>query len=547
MSDQADKPSGEVVQLRRAGRPPGPTDQTLQLMRECLSLTRTGFTADKIAVMHKVRPSYVRRLVRAGQELEGQSMQTAPGAYRVPRPYSPDTILRRAWPLAEYKHPPARALPDNVKIFWFRALRAVAGAPGGLRLLYDKSSGYLDRSDFCALNFATETDLDLLFRRGLLIELEDDDGDGIALPTSLGLTPGEKALQSRMPDYLIDMLDPSRNGEETSPDGPEGPVHGNTAELHTLHVGRGDRGQTGDRGAQTSTETRYEQGAICTAESGTENDTTITENGPTIGTTIGTNIPGGAPPPAVGVVGKNQRDSTTLDSNNNSGTYPAQAPADGREIDTKTDTTITPNDTDINSKRNGPPGEDEPALTDLVNELIALTPMTRPRSRDRGAVKKWLDAGLTHGAIVEVVKDTLEDSNPATMSTLTYFNNAMRNEITRLAAVPPAAPAAQPPAESSTEDRRIRALIRESAAAKAADSSCPLGPSLATYKAAIERGQEPQGARWIQTTAEWQKAGKPAAYKPPDFSLLATNPDEFERILFAAEEGLTDPPPGAAH
>ena len=92
----------------------------------------------------------------------------------------------------------------------------------------------------------------------------------------------------------------------------------------------------------------------------------------------------------------------------------------------------------------------------------------------------------------------------------------------------------------SEEDRAVHERVKAPSDAWLADRSCPYPPSIESFKAACDGGKEPIARRWLDLWNAWDEAGRPGAWKPPDFTILRLSSATFEERMEACEEGATD-------
>jgi hypothetical protein len=207
---------------------------------------------------------------------------------------------------------------------------------------------------------------------------------------------------------------------------------------------------------------------------------------------------------------------------------------------------------ELNMRSENPSGADEikpkrpdDDLVNLVAELVELARLGRhPNPKDLRAVQGWLEKGEPAATMRAVIETVVSRPNGTRPTSLAYFDRAMgeamRAAVRPSGAAPPAGSPARP--TMSDADQAIQAMLKPSCERWRKDMhKYPFPGNLAAFKAAISSGVQPLADRWIEYDDAWNKAGCPAPLKPPDFTLLASNPSAFEARLFECEEGITDP------
>jgi hypothetical protein len=513
------------------GRPRGKTEDTAQLQREVRAMADNGMRAEEIARRRDKSVSYIRSLLKPepSDQFGASQAETTAAPAKAPKPYSARTLLWRAW-LVAHMHPPASMLPAEPKLFWLRAVQAVATTEDGVCLRYGES-GYFDRADFCAMHGVTEAELDLLVKRRLLAELDDGEG-GIALPKGLGLVPRERSFRPPLPFGF----EASPKGVQPRAAGPGRPVAGQSEMLHAFPGGRANGAEAG-AGEGKSGPDLYSQDDCETPLKSDFYSQNYDCETPTEGGENACDIPPGDVARTAAAAAKSQ------ESNGLSSSSSTLFPRAREKADCENDCESPEKRTEINLKRIA---DVDLAVKALGEDLARLAKLPTPlNSEELAAVAGWQQAGLTREAMISVVTKVVQrPKRPAKLNTLVYFTGAMADEIARLrkiGASPPQQPAAEPAAPVSAEDRAILDVIRVPAAAWNADHTCPFPPTLPSFKAAVARGAGPLAHQWLNVFGLWDEAGRPEIGKPPDFTKLASERAMFERDLSSAEDELTDP------
>jgi hypothetical protein len=106
------------------------------------------------------------------------------------------TLLDRAW-IAMHLDRRLWTMDGARRMFWLEAVVTIhaLGDGGGLGF-GEYGSGFESRAEFASAHGGSEADLEALFRRGLLLDL---DGGGIGLPPNLGLKARERAGGNLVP------------------------------------------------------------------------------------------------------------------------------------------------------------------------------------------------------------------------------------------------------------------------------------------------------------------------------------------------------------
>jgi len=106
------------------------------------------------------------------------------------------TLLDRAW-IAMHLDRRLWTMDGARRMFWLESVVTIhaLGDGGGLGF-GEHGSGFESRTEFASAHRGSEADLEVLFRRGLLLELEDG---GVGLPSNLGLKARERAGGNLVP------------------------------------------------------------------------------------------------------------------------------------------------------------------------------------------------------------------------------------------------------------------------------------------------------------------------------------------------------------
>ena len=100
------------------------------------------------------------------------------------------TLLDRAW-IAMHLDRRLWTMDGAKRMFWLESVVTIHELGDSTGLAFGEyGSGFESRAEFASAHGGSEAELDALFRRGLLLDL---DGGGIGLPANLGLKPRERA------------------------------------------------------------------------------------------------------------------------------------------------------------------------------------------------------------------------------------------------------------------------------------------------------------------------------------------------------------------
>ncbi|MGD0109219.1 MAG: hypothetical protein ABSC06_35055 [Rhodopila sp.] len=190
------------------------------------------------------------------------------------------------------------------------------------------------------------------------------------------------------------------------------------------------------------------------------------------------------------------------------------------------------------------------SLAELTAELVALAGITRAANAEElGQVETWLADAFSPETMRGVIEVKRRRANYRPPTSLVWFDGAMWDTRKPNGRGPPASqPSPPPPAAISEADQAIKQLVKPFNDAWLQDRSCPFPPGLESFKAACAAEETRALAyQWLETWKAWNGRNRVRDLKPPDFTLLAKNPDCFEADLLAIEETLTGPdPPEAA-
>jgi len=109
------------------------------------------------------------------------------------------TLLDRAW-IAMHLDRRLWTMDGAKRMFWLESVVTIHELGGSTGLEFGEyGSGFESLAEFASAHGGSEADLEALFRRGLLLELEDG---GIGLPANLGLKPRERAGGNLVPSRM---------------------------------------------------------------------------------------------------------------------------------------------------------------------------------------------------------------------------------------------------------------------------------------------------------------------------------------------------------
>lgn len=120
-------------------------------------------------------------------EREPATQQEAPPAPRARM--TRRTLLDRAW-IAMHLDRRSWTMDGARRMFWLESVATIHALGDGASLEFgDHGSGFESRAEFASAHGGSVADLEALFRRGLLLDL---DGGGIGIPPNLGLKARER-------------------------------------------------------------------------------------------------------------------------------------------------------------------------------------------------------------------------------------------------------------------------------------------------------------------------------------------------------------------
>ena len=514
--------------VAQRGRPAGPSDSTMAKAREVtarhavLSATMTATEAvATIAAERGVETSTVWDwLGRARGSLTVVGTD-APAPEAAPRPkprMSQRTLVYRAV-IAMRLINVFRLLGEAVALFWLAAVMEIHELGDGEPLTFGgPGDAYRTRREFAEAAGRTEAELEDLLYRGLLAST---DGGGIDLPVRFGLRPRERLggnLVMGAGMAAPGPARPSRNApdpRQTSlpPMGmpaPRGPSDSGNIQTDdsgnnpaSLEQSQPEPGENPDVDSGNIQADDSGKNAVASAEKGT---TTTTEERESL---LGG---GGLVTAGMGEA----RDAPGADSGKIPGADSGNIPPD-------------------DSGKNAAP----PPHVALATELAVLVGRpAQPTPVELETVRGWLSDGASPELIRDAVRTRMARKNAPPTPALGYFNDRVREFMARPASAPAAAAPVTPP---SPEDAAIRARVLPSSAAWARDGGCPFPPGFLTFREAVTTGRGPLAHHWVDFWDAWDAAGRPGRARPPDFTLLATDPAAFETELLGCEEELTAP------
>lgn len=189
----ADRPSVETTTR----------DTTRAKAREVAALADQNWSVAAIAERQGLTERRVRQLL-AIAAAEGSS-GAADGPEPAKQPESPPTarvrmsrrtLLDRAW-IAMHLDRRLWTMDGAKRMFWLESVVTIHALGDGTGLGFgEHGSGFESRTEFASAHGGSDADLEALFRRGLLLDLEDG---GIGLPSNLGLKAKERAGGNLVP------------------------------------------------------------------------------------------------------------------------------------------------------------------------------------------------------------------------------------------------------------------------------------------------------------------------------------------------------------
>lgn len=378
---------------RSRGRPPGAADATLAKAREvlaahetnCASMTATA-SVELLAVEEKVSTGTIWNWVSPARV-------AAPARVR-PR-MSQRAVLYRAW-IAMRTINVFRALGGSMPLFWLGTVLEIHELGEGEGLSFGSpGNAYRSREEFARAAGHTETELDDLIDRGLLLGLE---GGGIDLPYRFGLRArepiGGDALPGRPPK-----LQPRTDPRQT---------HLPPMGLSSTRDSGFNRGDSSENTLPDSSEIRGMTQAKIPVDSG--------EN------------------PASPARLKSTTTTKELDSSLSGGgdleAASALEPNDSKENDSRLNTAL-------------------PHIP-LAAELVVLAGRgSQAAPRELNEVKDWLTRGAPPEMVKDVVRSRMARPNAPDFPSLSYFRDAVLERLVEPAKVviPKPPPLPEPPEE----------------------------------------------------------------------------------------------------
>ena len=202
----ADRPSVETTTR----------DTTRAKAREVAALVAQNWPVPAVAERLGLTERRVRQLLAiaaadgVSAETGEQEPATQPDNPPAPRArMTRRTLLDRAW-IAMHLDRRLWTMDGARRMFWLESVVTIHELGDSTGLEFDEyGSGFESRTEFASAHGGTEADLEALFRRGLLVEL---DGGGIGLPANLGLKPRERAGGNLVPSRAgVAPARPTRN------------------------------------------------------------------------------------------------------------------------------------------------------------------------------------------------------------------------------------------------------------------------------------------------------------------------------------------------
>jgi len=192
-STVADRPSVETTTR----------DATRAKAREVAALVDQNWPVAAIAERQGLTERRVRQLLAIaaadGSSAAADEPEPAKQPENLPAPrarMTRRTLLDRAW-IAMHLDRRLWTMDGARRMFWLEVVVTIhaLGDSGGLGF-GEHGSGFESRAEFASAHGGSDADLEALFRRGLLLDLE---GGGIGLPPDLGLKARERAGGNLVP------------------------------------------------------------------------------------------------------------------------------------------------------------------------------------------------------------------------------------------------------------------------------------------------------------------------------------------------------------
>lgn len=154
---------------------------------------RLGLTERRVRQLLAIAGKAVARPA----EMDEREAATPPESPPAPRArMTRRTLLDRAW-IAMHLDRRLWTMDGARRMFWLESVVTIHALGDGAGLGFGEcGDGFESRAEFASAHGGSEADLDALFRRGLLLDLEDG---GIGLPPNLGLKVREKAGGNLVP------------------------------------------------------------------------------------------------------------------------------------------------------------------------------------------------------------------------------------------------------------------------------------------------------------------------------------------------------------
>lgn len=195
-STVADRPSVEATTR----------DATRAKAREVAALIDQKWSVAAVAERQGLTERRVRQLlaIAAAEGSSAEADEPEP-AKQIENPPAPRarmtrrTLLDRAW-IAMHLDRRLWTMDGARRMFWLESVVTIHALGDGAGLGFgEHGSGFESRTEFASAHGGSEADLEALFRRGLLLELEDG---GIGLPSNLGLKARERAGGNLVPSRM---------------------------------------------------------------------------------------------------------------------------------------------------------------------------------------------------------------------------------------------------------------------------------------------------------------------------------------------------------
>ena len=379
---------------RARGRPPGAADTTLAKARDILAAHETN--CGTMTATASVELLAAEEKVSTGTIWNWVSPSRAPAPQPRPRPrMSQRAVLYRAW-IAMHTINVFRALGGSIPLFWLGTVLEIHELGEGDGLSFGlPGNAYRSREEFARAAGHTETELDDLIDRGLLLGLA---GGGIDLPYRFGLRPREPIGGDAAPGR------PPKLQPRTDPRQAHLPPMG----LPSMKDSGFNRADSSENTPPDSSEIRGMTQAKMPSDSG-ENPASRAE---------------------LSSSSSSKESDLSLGGGGQEAASASDAGNDSNENDSKLNTAL-------------------PYIS-LAAELAVLAGRgDQPKPFELNAVKGWLEEGTTPERAREVVRSRMARPNPPDRPPLTYFTGALRDRLLEppVVSAPRLAPVPEPPEE----------------------------------------------------------------------------------------------------